>query len=354
MISKNNLWRKSIVPIGGTIEEVVNLLNEIGLKLVLITDESNMLIGTISDGDIRRGLLKGLDLNSPVTGIIRSNQIVVSPEINREIVLQIMTSNKIQQIPIVNDKNQVIGLHLWDEMNTPVIYSNIMVIMAGGNGTRLHPQTLNCPKPLLPIAGKPILEHIIERAKSQGFTNFVLAINYLGHMIEDYFGDGNKFGVKIQYLRENLPLGTAGALSLLDPKPDSSFIVTNGDVITDINYVELLNYHHQNSASATMAVRGYEWQNPFGVVETQGLEIIGFEEKPITRSNINAGVYALEPSALSLLGKSEPCDMPMLLKRLQEKSELVIAFPMHESWLDIGRLEDLNKLSINPKVGFSG
>jgi NDP-sugar pyrophosphorylase family protein len=223
-----------------------------------------------------------------------------------------------------------------------------MVIMAGGKGVRLHPQTLNCPKPLLRIAGKPILEHIIEHAKNQGFTNLVIAINYLGHMIEDYFGDGDKFGVKIQYLRENLPLGTAGALSLLDPKPDSSFIVTNGDVITDINYVELLNYHHQNSASATMAVRGYEWQNPFGVVQTQGLEIIGFEEKPITRSNINAGVYALEPSALSLLGKSEPCDMPMLLKRLQEKSKLVIAFPMHESWLDIGRLEDLDKLSVNP------
>jgi dTDP-glucose pyrophosphorylase len=353
MISKSDLWRKTIVPIGGTIKEVVNLLNEIGLKIVLITDESNILIGTISDGDIRRGLLKGLDLSSPVTGIIRSSPIVVSPEINREIVLQIMTSNKIQQIPIVNEKNQVIGLHLWDELNTPVIYSNMMLIMAGGKGTRLHPQTLNCPKPLLPIAGRPILEHIIERAKNQGFTNFVLAINYLGHMIEDYFGDGDKFGVKIQYLRENLPLGTAGGLSLLDPKPESSFIVTNGDVITEINYVELLNFHHQNSASATMAVRGYEWQNPFGVVETQGLEIIGFEEKPITRSHINAGVYALEPSALSLLGKSEPCDMPTLLKRLQEKSKLVIAFPMHESWLDIGRLEDLNKLSVNPKVGFS-
>jgi dTDP-glucose pyrophosphorylase len=353
MISKSDLWRKTIVPIGGTIREIVNLLNEVGSKIVLITDETNVLLGTISDGDIRRGLLKGLDLNSPVTGIIKRSPIVVSPEINREIVLQIMTSNKIQQIPIVNEKNQVIGLHLWDDLNTPVIYSNIMLIMAGGKGTRLHPQTLNCPKPLLPIAGKPILEHIIERAKNQGFTNFVLAINYLGHMIEDYFGDGDKFGVKIQYLRENLPLGTAGALSLLDPKPDSSFIIINGDVISEINYVELLNYHRQNSASATMAVRRYEWQNPFGVVETQGLEIIGFEEKPITRSHINAGVYAFEPSALSLLGKSEPCDMPTLLKRLQEKSKLVIAFPMHESWLDIGRPEDLNKLSVNPKVGFS-
>jgi dTDP-glucose pyrophosphorylase len=352
MISKTDLWRKILVPTGATIKEVINLLNEIGLKIILITDESNTLIGTISDGDIRRGLLKGLDLNGPVTSIIKSSPIVVSSETNREIVLQIMTENKIHQIPIVNEKNQVIGLHLWDKLYTPIIYSNIVVIMAGGKGVRLHPQTLNCPKPLLRIAGKPILEHIIERAKNQGFTNLVIAINYLGHMIEDYFGAGDKFGVKIQYLRENLPLGTAGALSLLDQKPDSPFIVTNGDVITEINYVELLNYHHQNSATATIAVRGYEWQNPFGVVKTQGLEIIEIEEKPITRSQINAGVYAFEPSALSLLGKSEPCDMPTLLRRLLEESKLVIAFPMHESWFDIGRLEDLNKLSVNPNGDF--
>ena len=332
-----DFWRKGILPIKVTIKDVIKILDQVSFQIVLITDESNLLIGTVSDGDIRRGLLQGLSLDSPIESIIMRNPIVVYPGLGKEKVLQIMTYNKIQQIPVVNKRNEVIGLHLWSKLNAPTTRANLFVIMAGGVGARLHPQTLNCPKPLLPIAGRPILEHIIERAKNQGFTNFVLAINYLGHMIEDYFGDGDKFGVKIQYLRENLPLGTAGGLSLLDPKPDSSFIVTNGDVITEINYVELLNFHHQNSASATMAVRGYEWQNPFGVVETQGLEIIGFEEKPITRSYINAGVYALEPSALSLLGKSEPCDMPTLLKRLQEKSKLVIAFPVHEQWIDIGQ-----------------
>jgi NDP-sugar pyrophosphorylase family protein len=171
-------------------------------------------------------------------------------------------------------------------------------------------------------------------------------------MIEDYFGEGDRLGVKIQYLRENSPLGTAGALSLFNPKPDSSFIITNGDVVTDINYVELLNFHQQNSASATIAVRGYEWQNPFGVVKTQGLELIGFEEKPVTRSQVNAGIYVLEPWTLSLLEKSVQLDMPTLLERLREKSKRVIAFPVHESWLDIGKLEDFNKLSVNPKVGF--
>ena len=337
MNQKDILWRKTLLPLRVTIKEVVSLLDAVALRIALITDESNLLIGTVSDGDIRRGLLKGLSLDSPIESIVKRDPIVVSPELSREKVLQIMTSSKIQQVPVINERNEVIGLHLWDELNQPTTHENLFVIMAGGKGTRLHPQTINSPKPLLPLAGKPILEHIIDRAKSHGFNNFVIAIHFLGHMIQDYFGDGEKFGVKIRYLNESTPLGTAGALSLLDSKPDSSFIVTNGDVITEINYVELLNYHHQNSASATMAVRGYEWQNPFGVVKTQGLEIIGFEEKPITRSHINAGVYALEPSALSLLGKSEPCDMPTLLKRLKEKSKRVIAFPVHEHWIDIGQ-----------------
>lgn len=354
MNQNNESWRRAISPIQVTIKEVVNILDKVALRIVLITGESDFLIGTISDGDVRRGLLKGLDLSSSIESIIKKNPIVVSPEVNRELVLQIMTSNKIQQIPIINEKNQVIGLHLWDELNKPVVCSNIIVIMAGGKGTRLHPQTKICPKPLLPVAGKPILEHLIDRAKNQGFTNFVLAIHYLGQMIEDHFGDGDKFGVKIQYLRESSPLGTAGALSLLDSKPESSFIVTNGDVITDINYVELLNYHQQNNAAATMAVRGYELQNPYGVVKTQGLEIIGFEEKPIFRSHINAGVYVLEPSVLNVLEKSVPCDMPTLLKRLQEESKRLIAFPIHEPWFELGRPEEFKKFSLNSEFGFSG
>jgi dTDP-glucose pyrophosphorylase len=352
MNQKNDFWREATSPISAKIKDVINLLDKVALKIVLITDESNSLIGTISDGDVRRGLLRGLELNDPIESIINDIPTVVSPEMNRKTVLDLMVTNKIQQIPIINEKNQVIGLHLWDDLNLPVIYPNIVVIMAGGKGTRLHPHTINCPKPLLPIAGKPILEHIITRAKKQGFTNFILAIHYLGHMIEDYFGEGDRLGVKIQYLRENSPLGTAGALSLLNPEPDSPFIITNGDVVTDVNYVELLNFHQQNSASATIAVRGYEWQNPFGVVQTQGLELIGFEEKPVTRSHVNAGIYVLEPWTLSLLEKSVQLDMPTLLERLRKKSKRVIAFPVHESWVDIGRLEDFNKLSVNPNVGF--
>lgn len=343
-------WPKAILPTNSNIKRAVHILNEVSLRIVLITDTAGVLIGTISDGDIRRGLLKGLDLESPIESIIHHDAIVVPPELSREVVLQMMAANKIQQIPIVDEKKHLIGLHLWDEISTQPARANIMVIMAGGKGTRLHPQTENCPKPMLQVAGRPILEHIIDRAKVQGFSNFIFAIYYLGNMIEEYFGNGERFGVKIEYLREEAPLGTAGALSLLNPIPSSAFVVTNGDVITDIHYGELLDFHQQHNAAATMAVRMHGWQNPFGVVQIQGVEIIGYEEKPISRSYINAGVYVIEPSALRLLTKSVPCDMPALLELISAQEGRTVAYPIHEQWLDVGRPEDLMTASIESQI----
>ena len=309
----------------------------------MVVNEAGELEGTISDGDIRRGLLKGLDLNSPIASVIHRNALVVTPEMGREVVLQLMGANKIQQIPIVNEKRQVVGVHLWDEITTLPERSNLMIIMAGGMGKRLRPYTETCPKPLLPVAGKPLLEHIVERAKLEGFSHFVLAVHYLGHMIENHFGNGEKFGVRIDYINEKSPLGTAGALGLLSPRPFAPFVVTNGDVITDIHYGELLDFHIRHNAMATMAVRMHEWQHPFGVVQTQGIEIVGFEEKPVARSHINAGVYAIEPEALNLLSQDAHCDMPNLFERLQAKAMRTVAYPMHEPWLDVGRPDDLNR-----------
>jgi NDP-sugar pyrophosphorylase family protein len=197
---------------------------------------------------------------------------------------------------------------------------------------------------MIKVSGKPILEHIINRAKAEGFVDFKLAINYLGNVIEDYFGNGEKFDIKIEYLREKTPLGTAGALSLIDPLPTSAFIVTNGDVFTDIRYGEVLDFHNRNNGKATMAIKLHEWQNPFGVVKTDGLQIIGYEEKPVSQSYINAGVYVLEPSVIKLLRKSSKYDMPEVFTILQDMNELVIAYPSHEQWTDLGRLEDLVRL----------
>jgi NDP-sugar pyrophosphorylase family protein len=255
--------------------------------------------------------------------------------------MQLMIANKIQQVPVVDERHRLVGLHLWDSLATQSARKNVMVIMAGGMGIRLRPHTENCPKPLLSVAGKSILEHIIDGAKQQGFENFIISINYLGHMIEERFGNGECMGIRIDYLRESSPLGTAGALSLLEPIPNAPFVVTNGDIVTDIRYGELLDFHVRQEAAATMAVRIHEWQNPFGVVRLKGVEITGFEEKPIKRSHINAGVYVLEPTALNLLSTHERCDMPMLFERLQAKSARTVAYPMHEPWLDIGRPNDL-------------
>jgi dTDP-glucose pyrophosphorylase len=334
-------WRKAILLDSSTIEQAILNLNQFGIKIVLVVDEADKLIGTISDGDIRRGLLKSLNLNSSVTNVVHYDALVVPPEMPRDTVEQLMVANKVQQIPVVDGQQQLIGLHVWDKVTKVEQRTNLMIIMAGGKGTRLLPYTKNCPKPMVLLAGKPMLEHIIERGKQEGFNHFVLAINYLGHMIEEYFGNGESLGVKIDYLREDSPLGTAGALGLLKSRPDEPFVVTNGDVITDIRYGELLDFHNRHQARASMAVRVHEWQHPFGVVQTKGAEIVGFEEKPITRCHINAGVYVLSPEVLDEFKPGSPCDMPMIFQLLQDKLQRTVAYPMHEPWLDVGRPDDL-------------
>lgn len=343
MMETEALWQRAVLPPASTLQNAIQKLNEVAIKIVLVVNDLGELVGTISDGDIRRGLLRGLTLASPIASIVRRDPLVVPDGMSRELVLQLMTANRIQQIPVVDTNNCPVGLHLWDDITTQTERPNLMVIMAGGMGTRLRPHTECCPKPMLPVAGKPILEHIIERAKLEGFSRFVLAVHYLGHMIEDHFSNGEGLGVRIDYLKEESPLGTAGALSLLNPRPELSFVVTNGDVITDIRYGELLDFHGRYDAVATMAVRVHEWQNPFGVVHMNGVEIAGFEEKPVARSHINAGVYALDPAALYSLGEGMHCDMPALFERLQANGQRTVAYPMHEPWLDVGRPDDLAK-----------
>jgi dTDP-glucose pyrophosphorylase len=336
-----DLWRDSIVKINTPIKIAIERLNKVGIKIALVLDENFRLLGTISDGDFRRGMLSGLTLEDTVEKIMNKNPRTVNQGTSRLEILKLMNDTKILQIPIVDRNNFVIGLHLWDDISAQAKYSNIMVIMAGGKGSRLHPQTENRPKPMLLVAGIPILEHIIKRARSQGFNHFIIAINYLGQIIEDYFKDGHEFGVKIEYLHEDVPLGTAGALSLLSHKPERAFIVTNGDVITDINYSDFLDYHTAQNAAATVAVRTHEFQIPYGVVQINGLEVESYEEKPVISSFINAGVYALDPDILDFITEPKFRDMPELLDISKDLKKKVIVYPIHESWIDIGRPIDL-------------
>lgn len=339
-------WRSGLLPLKSTIQDVIKNLDETTLQIALIVDPDGKLIGTITDGDIRRGLLRGLDLNSPIETIVYKDSLVVTPEMSRDMVLQLMQTNRFHQLPIVDEKRHIVGLYLLDEILAPSSRENFFIIMAGGRGTRLMPHTENCPKPLLPVAGKPMLEHIIERAKADGFLNFKIAIHYLGHMIEEFFGDGSKFGVNISYIREEEALGTAGALSLIKEIPSDPFIVTNGDVLTDIHYGDFLDFHERHGAEATMSVRMHEWQHPFGVVRTKGVDIVGFDEKPIYRSHVNAGIYALNPSTLEKLIPKSHCDMPTLFTRLNTSGFRTIVYPMHEPWIDVGRPDDLEKANL--------
>lgn len=335
-------WRETLLHAGATVGDAVASLDRSGLQIVVVVGAGELLVGTVTDGDIRRGLLRGLGLTDPVDAIVQRNPLVVPPQLAQAEVLHVMQANRVRQLPVIaDDERRVVGLHVWDLIQAPVSRGNAMVIMAGGEGTRLRPHTEQCPKPMLPIGGKPMLQHIIERARDEGFGHFVLAIRYLGHMIEDYFRAGERFDVRIDYLREEVPLGTGGALGLLPFRPDAPLVVTNGDVLTDIRYGDVIAFHCRYGAAATMAVRAHEWQHPFGVVKSDGVDIVGFEEKPVYRTHVNAGIYVLDPGALDMLHPGSHCDMPTLFERLQAAGERTIAYPMHEPWLDVGRPADL-------------
>jgi dTDP-glucose pyrophosphorylase len=338
-------WRDATLIETSNISDAINVLNKGSLKIVLVVNPKGTLLGTISDGDIRRGILRGLTLDDPIKKIVHFDSTKVTIDVEKNEVIRLMKKFKIQQIPIVDSDSKVVGLHLWDELDISPSHSNPFVIMAGGKGTRLLPHTENRPKPMMLVAGKPILEHILLRAKSQGFSNFVISTQYLANMIEDYFGIGEKFGVSIRYIRENEPLGTAGALSLINPTAASPIIVTNGDVLSDINYSNMLDFHLTQKSIATMAVSEHITQNPFGVVTVNGFDIAKYEEKPVSRSLINAGVYILNSEIVKDMVPNESIDMPSVFENLRESKLKTIAYPIHERWTDIGRPEDLIRIN---------
>lgn len=354
MKDMDSRWRRALISPEATLLETIENLNSSAIKLALCVDAEGRLVGTVSDGDLRRGLLRGLTMQDSVREIVNSNPMVVPEGTERDTVRAIMQVNKVLQMPVVDVAGRAVGLHVWDALDKVSPHDHIMIIMAGGKGMRLRPYTENCPKPMLPVAGKPILQHIIERAKSQGFGRFVLSLNYLGQMVRDHFGDGSAHDVQIAYVDEDKPLGTAGALSLIQPRPDSAFVVTNGDVLTDIDYREMIEFRERHNAHGVMAVRIHEWTNPFGVVEMEGVTITGFAEKPVLSSHINAGIYAFAPAALDHLVCGSHCDMPTLFDRLRDAKHRTVAYLMHEPWLDVGRLDDLELANALRGAGTNG
>ena len=336
-------WTSTLVGPDATIRSAIEAIDKGALRVALVVDQDRRLRGLVTDGDIRRGILRGISLEDPVTEVMNAAPKVVQGERNREQLVHLMTSRGYQQLPILDEDGRVIGIDLLDDLIQPETRPNPVVLMAGGLGTRLRPLTEDCPKPMLRVGAKPILETIIEHFRAHGFRRFYVSVNYKADMITDHFGDGSQWGVSIEYLHEPGRLGTAGSLSLLPERPQHPVLVMNGDVLTKINVNHLLDYHHSHRAVATMGVGEYHFQVPYGVVQVDHHQIVELEEKPIHRALINAGIYVLEPHALDHIPPGTFFDMPTLFNRLIELKHETAAFPIREYWMDIGRHADFDR-----------
>lgn len=329
--------------INSTIKQALEIIDKAAMQIALIVDENDILLGTLTDGDIRRGLLKGLDLNSSVESIIFKTPTIAKISNTKEEILKLALSKKLHQIPIVDDNGKILGIQEIEELIKPKEKTNRVILMVGGLGTRLRPLTENIPKPMLKVGNKPILQTIIEKFAEYGYTNIVMCVNYKSHIIQDYFGDGSSFGVNIEYILEEQRMGTAGALSLLNEKPTESFFVMNGDLLTNVNFEHLHDFHIANNSMGTMCVREYDFQVPYGVVNIKDSKIISIEEKPIHKFFVSAGIYMLSPEILDYIPKSVFYDMPTLFEQIINANKNVISFPLREYWLDIGRIEEYKK-----------
>lgn len=341
-MNKNKFgWKSTILSENNLIKDVIKNLDKSNLQIALITKKKK-LIGTITDGDIRRGLLKGYTIQDSLKKIIKRNSITVGPETSYKEAKDIMKLKSILQIPIVSKDKKVLGLHLWNKEYTFKKKNYLVVIMAGGFGKRMRDKTSSIPKPMILLHNKPILEYIINNLKKNGLTDLIITTHYLEHKIISYFGDGKKFGVKISYIKEKKPLGTAGSLYYLRNIKSSSILVTNGDVISNINYSELINYHLKHKADATMAVRETESKNSFGVVESKGLKIIKINEKPINKTFINAGIYVLKKNLIKFVKRNSFLPMTELFNKIIFENKKTILFPLYENWQDFAKPKDLN------------
>lgn len=314
-----------------------------GAGIALAADSEFKLIGTISDGDIRKALLKGCSLDSSVYPHINRNCYYVLPTVPRVEVLDIMQASRFEQVPIVDEQGKVIGIHLLHDILGNAPKPNWAVVMAGGSGMRLRPLTQNIPKPMIRVAGRPILERIILHLVSYGILRIFVSVNHLAQVIEDYFDDGSKYGAQIDYLRENEPLGTGGAISLLPEMPEHPLLVMNGDLIVDNNLTEMLEFHNQNHFYATMGVYAYFHQVPYGCVEMEDSRLVGLEEKPVLEKKVNAGIYVLSPQALSAIPKKTFFPITTLFEDALKKNLPCGTFSIEKEWLDIGTPHQLRR-----------
>lgn len=312
-------------------------------QIALVVDNERHLLGTVTDGDIRRGILRGVGLDQPVSAVMNSRPLTANLDQGRDAILRLMRDREIHQIPLLDSGGRLVGLETLDELIHRDQVDVWVVLMAGGLGTRLRPLTENTPKPLLPVGGRPLLETIIENFANQGFQRIFLSVNYKAEMFERHFGDGSRYGVSIEYIHEPDRRGTAGALTLLPSRPENPLIVMNADLLTTLDFRQFLEFHRSHRAKATMGVREYTFQVPYGVVEADGERLVSISEKPVRQFFVSAGMYILEPEVLDRIPAGCFYDMPTLFQTLANEKADAAVFPVREYWLDIGRLDDLER-----------
>ena len=316
-------------------------LNKSPVKTIFITGKKNLFLGTLTDGDIRRNLIKGSKIKTKLKFIVKQKYLSFGPGVSNVKAFKIMRKRAIKIAPILDKQKKLINFLILDKNYNNI--KNKMIIMAGGKGKRLLPLTKKVPKPMLRLNNKPILEHIIMNAKREGFSRIILSINHLGNVIKKYLKQKKSFGISITYINEKKPLGTCGSLSLLK-KPKEPIVVCNGDIISEIRFSDLLNYHYENRADVTMVVKPHEIQNPFGVVKVNNNNIVEIEEKPFIKSNVNVGAYVLSNKILKYLKKNQRIDMTDFISTLIKKNKKIVAYPIYESWKDIGYPIDLKNI----------
>lgn len=324
-----------------TVRDAIGAIDRSRRQIALVVDPDGKLLATVTDGDVRRGILDGVDLDGPVSQVMHTTPTTVEQGDAPETLRRLIREKKLQHVPVLDAAGRLVDLSTVDELFGITPKETRVVLMAGGLGKRLRPLTENLPKPMLSVGGKPLLEQIIGVMSEQGYSRISISVNYRRDVVMDHFGDGSAFGVDIDYIEEDEPLGTAGALSLMSERPTKPFIVMNGDLLVALRFSNLLNFHNKIGASATMVVREYTHQIPYGVVRTDGDLLTGIEEKPVERHYVNGGIYVLSPEALDAIEPGASLDMPTLFTRLKDAGSTTAVFPLAEYWRDIGQLDDL-------------
>lgn len=341
-------WESTLISPDASLQDAIAVLDRGALRIVLVTDTEQKLLGTVTDGDIRRALLKGDPLSTTVDKVMSASPKVAVEGWSKARMLGFMESHDLLQLPIINASGQVIGLETLHGLLLRPRQDNPVFLMAGGFGTRLRPLTNTCPKPMLKVGDKPILEHILEGFVDAGFHRFFISTHYMPELIRSHFGDGSRWNVDIRYIHEEEPLGTGGALGLLPAEEITQpMFMMNGDLLTNLNHLALLAFHEAHGGSATVCVREYEHQIPFGVIKSDGDLALDIIEKPVHRFNVNAGIYLLSPDVIHRVCAGEKVDMPDLLKSCIHSGNSVHLYPIQDYWLDIGRMDDFKRAQLD-------